>query len=216
MGHLGAEELIDLAESARPEASVPHLRSCERCRRRLADLRAALPEVHRHDVPEPAPLFWEHFSARVHEAVAAEGLPRSASWLDLWGRPRLTMISVAGACAVLAVAAVVSLGHGFVRGDVAMPAPSVASVAPVAPVKPVKPVEPVKDDAPDADLMALAEDPSLDLVADLAAQVEWDMAGETGLETHEATSDSAVGQLTAVERRELQRLLKEELAHTGA
>ena len=213
MGHLRAEELIDLAERARPEASVPHLRSCERCRRQLADLRAALPEVHRHDVPEPSPLFWEHFSARVHEAVAAENLPRSASWLDLWGRPRLTMISVAGACVVLAVAAVMSLGDGFVRGDVAMPAPSVTSVAPVPPIAPVGPV---RDDAPDADLIALADDPALDLVADLAAQVEWDMAGETGLETHEATSDSAVGQLTAVERRELQRLLKEELAHTGA
>ena len=63
------------------------------------------------------------------------------------------------------------------------------------------------------------DDPSLDLVADLASQVaqaEWDAAGAQGLETHEDTADKAVGQLSAGERRELQRLLKEELTRRGA
>jgi hypothetical protein len=60
------------------------------------------------------------------------------------------------------------------------------------------------------------DDPSLDLVADLAAQVDWDAVVAPGLETHEDASDKAIGQLTAGERRELQRLLKAELARSGA
>ncbi len=33
------------------------------------------------EVPEPSPLFWDHLSARVGEAVAAEQAPRR-SWIE--------------------------------------------------------------------------------------------------------------------------------------
>ena len=164
-------------------------------------MRAALQAVNRTGVPEPSPLFWDHFSARVHEAVAADGLPRRDWWPDLWWRSRLAMACAAGVCAIVVVAAVVSMRSGDVRITVTDPEASVASVA---------------EDVPDAEPAALLDDPSLDLVADLAAGVDWDAAGESGLETHETAADEAVGQLTAGERRELQRLLKEELTHTGA
>jgi len=73
MRHLTEGELLDLAEGARPESSAGHLASCEACRRQLMDLRSAMTAAAAVDVPEPSPLFWEHLSVRVREAVEAEG-----------------------------------------------------------------------------------------------------------------------------------------------
>src|SRR5258707_1769981 len=70
--HLSADELVDLAEGARPESSAPHLAACGPCRARLNDLRAMMSAVADVDVPEPSPLFWDHFSQRVHDAAASE------------------------------------------------------------------------------------------------------------------------------------------------
>src|SRR2546422_2820335 len=78
--HLAPEEMIDLAEGARAEAAVPHLQSCEACRQQIGALRAtmsAVVDVPGANVPEPSPLFWDHLSRRVREAVAAEGTPGS-------------------------------------------------------------------------------------------------------------------------------------------
>jgi hypothetical protein len=74
MYHLTPEELLDLAEATRPEVSsksMSHLAACAVCRDQLADLRAALELVDPADVhvPEPSPLFWEHFSTRASPIV---------------------------------------------------------------------------------------------------------------------------------------------------
>lgn len=45
----------------------------------IADVKAA------GDVPEPSPLFWNHLSARVRDAVAVEPIPRS--WWTMYWRP---------------------------------------------------------------------------------------------------------------------------------
>src|SRR5438034_8699386 len=92
--HLNEHELVDLADGSRTEASAPHLATCSDCRRQLADLRATLASVAAVDVPEPSPLFWDHFSRRVHEAVAAQGRP---------GRARLPWLFPATAMALLLV-----------------------------------------------------------------------------------------------------------------
>ena len=65
--HLKDDELVDLAEGARPESSAPHLASCEPCRRQVRDLRALMSVAAGVDVPEPSPLYWDHMSARVRE-----------------------------------------------------------------------------------------------------------------------------------------------------
>ena len=198
MGHLRAEALIELAEGTRPETSAGHLQSCESCRRRLVDLRAMLAAAAEVSVPEPSPLFWNHLSARVHEAVAAEGMPRRPLWPAAWCRP--AMAWPIGAVAIGIVAAVVTMRVGY--------APGVAI--------PVAPAALVVNEAAGTEPVALPDDPSFDLVADLAALVDWDVAAEPGLETHVETAANAIGQLTAGERRELQRLLREELARRGA
>jgi len=199
MRHLESEELIDLAEGARPDSSALHLQTCDQCQRRLTDLRAAMAAAAHLDVPEPSPLFWNHFSARVHDAIAADGAPPRSLW------DRLALPLSIAACAAVIIAAAVSLRVGRTPGFV--------------PSAPVALHTSAADELADADVAPLPDDPSLDLVADLASQVaqaEWDAAGAQGLETHEDTADKAVGQLSAGERRELQRLLKEELTRRGA
>ena len=84
MRHLTEGELLDLAEGAQPEPSAGHLASCEACRRQLMDLRSAMTAAAAVDVPEPSPLFWEHLSARVREAVEAEGRSSGAGWRLRW------------------------------------------------------------------------------------------------------------------------------------
>ena len=50
--HLTPEEIIDIAEGERAEASAPHLAVCDRCRRQLQDARAALHVAAAADVPD--------------------------------------------------------------------------------------------------------------------------------------------------------------------
>jgi hypothetical protein len=61
-----------------------------------------------------------------------------------------------------------------------------------------------------------ADDPSLALVTDLAADLDWDEAREAGLTTHVGSDDDAVMLLSDPERRELQELLKREMARSPA
>src|SRR5215470_2449246 len=76
--HLAPEDLVDLAEGARPESTAPHLASCEACRAQLAELRAMMAAAVDADVPEPSPLFWDQLTRRVHDAVEADAQPKSA------------------------------------------------------------------------------------------------------------------------------------------
>src|SRR6185295_3903219 len=80
MRHLTTDELVDLVEGTTKDADVPHLAACESCRRQLGDLRTTMTDAASVDVPEPSPLFWHHFSARVREAVASEATPHSGWW----------------------------------------------------------------------------------------------------------------------------------------
>jgi hypothetical protein len=79
--HLKPEELVDLAEGTIAEASVPHLATCAACRGQLEMLRAMEARARDFDVPEPSPLFWDHLSSRVQEAIAADSA-QPAGWLD--------------------------------------------------------------------------------------------------------------------------------------
>ena len=194
MKHLSTEQLVDVAEGASAESSLPHLPSCDTCRQQLADLRAMMSVVADVDVPEPSPLFWDHFSSRVHDAVEAErrsSTPGIARWSVL-KRPLVWTAGVAGV--VLAVAL------GTLAGKRPAPALSPASNTFVAET---------------ADSFDLSDDASLSLVADLAADLDWDAAAEAGLTTHIGVDNDAVMQLSEGERRELGQLLRMELEQQG-
>jgi negative regulator of sigma E activity len=186
--HLRPQELVDIAEGARAESSAPHLTACSACRRALTDLRATMAIVQPSDVPEPSPLFWDELSARVHAAVACEPAPH-AFWREMLSWPRMLVpLSALAAAAVLVLA--VSL-H-----------PRVGVALPPIPSEPL------------FDAQQIAADPSLSLVADLTAGIDWDTAHEAGLAAR-GSADHAVTHLQNDELRELRRLLQEELANAG-
>ena len=200
MRHLTAEELVDLAESApadrsmQPEPSTPHLRSCEVCRAKLAELRSTLSAAGAVDVPEPSPLFWDHFSARVHDAVEAEranGTLTSGRWPSWRAVLRVGPLWVGSVAVVVLAVAIMTRGP---VSDAPTPAGSVAVIA-----------------EPQAGVTTVADDASLTLVADLVTDLDWDAAVEAGLTTHIGVDDDVVTQLNDGERRELHQLLRSEL-----
>jgi hypothetical protein len=192
MSHLSPEELLDIAEGARLETSAPHLGTCASCREQLAGLREMITAVE-VDVPEPSPLFWDHLSARIAGAVAAEPA-RVPSWLGLgrlsWG--------VAGVMSVAMVVMAVSLTLRTSHPNNPPAAPVVVS-APAA----------------DASSGLSADDPSLSLLADLAGSLDWDTAAEAGITMDVGAADGALTELTDAERVELQRLLREAMSGSG-
>jgi hypothetical protein len=211
MRHLTSEQFVDLAEGTCDEASVPHLQTCHACRRELAALRAALtivsvadrnPAGDATEVPEPSPLFWDHFSARVRDAVANEGVPaRRVSWH--WSWPRVAMASAAA----IAVALVVF------NSNVRAPGMMFRGAPPPAPPAPVEQVETLESLKP----LGSADDPSLSLVAEYGSTLDWDeMRKQMAVATHSGGTDETVADLNGGERQELQKLLKEELARPAA
>ena len=186
--HLTEAELVDLADGTLSEVESPrveaHLMSCVACRQQLAELRATLASVAEVDVPEPSPLFWDHFSRRVHEAVAAQGGRRS--WLP-WFLPAAAMV-----CLMLVV---------FAPGVWRSMRPAAGDVAVMVPL-------------PARETLADVTDPSMSLMADLTDGIGWDDAHEAGLAPR-GSAEHAVTHLNDAELRELQRLLKVELAHAS-
>jgi hypothetical protein len=196
MRHLSVEELLDFAESAAVVASHPHLASCEECRRQLADARSAMASLAGVEVPEPSPLFWDHLSARIHEAVVAEEPPRR-SWLGAWAVPHGRLLAAVSAAAAI----IVVVGIALLRPD---PAPEeVAATVPAADAAPVF----------TADVQA--DDPTFGLVSELTADIDIDTALEAGLASG-GSAEQAVVHMSSDELLELQRLLQEEMGRTQA
>ncbi|PYR31727.1 MAG: hypothetical protein DMF92_04475 [Acidobacteria bacterium] len=198
--HLSPDHLIDLAEGTRPESSAPHLESCEACRRQLADMRAMMSAASEVAVPEPSPLFWDHLSDRVRQAVALEAAPRRASRWERWLRSQVILPVSAAALAAVIIAAVIGA-----RPD--LPA---ARLEVVSASRPAEASEPPLFEPLDA-----LDDSSLRLVADLTAELDWEAVSRMELTTHAGGADEAVRELNRGELGELQRLLKEELARPG-
>jgi hypothetical protein len=196
MTHLTPDMLLDLADRTRPEADVPHLGSCETCRRQLAEIRATLEVVNEADVPEPSPLFWDHMSARVRTAIESDDHTTNEGWFRGW---RVSGLAIpVGAAAALLLIAAVGLRLGFLTGpDTGTDEGGVAAV--------------VSDSSPAPDGPVAEETDSLTLISDLAADLEWEVAVEAGVATRAGTLDRVVSELSDPERMELQRLLKIEL-----
>src|SRR5258706_13788606 len=191
MDHLKPEEIVDIAEGLRAESSSPHLSTCDICRAQVREMRAMLTAVADADVPEPSPLFWDHLSTRVRDAVAAE--PPRRAWADLWTWPR-ALVPAAVGIAVVVVAVIV------------------CSRAPVRPA-PAEPAVAINTGS-NVDALDAPDDASLNFVADLTNNMDWDAASEAGL-TAGGSAEHAVTHLQDAELRELARLIKEEVARSG-
>ena len=138
------------------------------------------------DVPEPSPLFWEHFPDRVRAAVAAAPPepPLSRAW---WRRP------------VTAFALAASL---VIAGGVWMARPG--------------PAAPVSSDARGAADLALADDDRWAIVSASAATAGLDTLGEAGFGVTPGDADAALEDLTQAERAAFVAMLQAELKESDS
>jgi hypothetical protein len=190
--HLSPEEFVDAAEGTRPEASLPHLAECDRCRRELADLRRTMAVAVDADVPEPSPLFWDSLSARIGEHIDAQA---DRSWWQAWIRPRVLVPLSAAALLVLIVALAPQSRDARVAAPV-VPAPTAA-------------VEPANDSGD------LAADPLLTLVSDLSASMDLESASAAGFADRDS-AEHAVTHMNIDELTALKQLLQAEMTRSGA
>jgi len=197
--HLKDDQLVDLAEGTLPESSAPHLASCEPCRRQLEEMRAVMSAAGEVDVREPSPLYWDHLSARVRDAVSVDA-PSQRPWADVaaWRRVLIPAWAVAVASIIIVVA---------MNSRVADP-----------PSSPQAPAAVVATNAEVVDLwndQASEDDESLTLMGGLSAGFDFDAVRQAGLAAG-GSAEHAVTHMDGDELRELQRLLTQELAPSGA
>ncbi len=195
MRHLSPSELVDIAEGSLPSDARPHVARCAACRRRVSELQSTLRLATEVEVPDPSPLFWDHLSGRIREALADQLPTHEPSWFS-W---RL-VTSVAGV-------ALVVIAVGVTWTSTVRQRPSGV---------------PTANEQVDTDSSSMvgwtdpAEDPSLAFVAELADNLEWDAVTEAGLGPGAGALDHALGDLTQDERVEFHRLLVDALAKAGA
>jgi len=204
MTHLTADELVDIAEGTRPESAASHLAACAACRAVLAELRATMSAITDADVPEPSPLFWDHLSRRVHEAIEADGQLHvaPAPHAELGGRLAALVGARAFQAALVACASLAIVVLVTSQMHAPSPAPGVeTAIALPAPGVDLFSDSPIENDTP------------LALVATLASNLDVDASGavpDAGL-SHIGSADHAVAHMNGVELRELHRLLQQEM-----
>jgi hypothetical protein len=191
MTHLTRDDFVDALDGALDGTRRAHLDSCVACRRELASLAAVLGDTRRVQAPEPSPLFWDHFSARVRDAVARDE-PRHSAWMpSAWS---WRMLAPLAALALVILALVWAMPRP--------PAPADDRMATTT------------SPASDIGLSAMVQDDGWQLVAELVSTVDWDTAAEAGLGVPPGAAERAVMDLTVEEQQELRRLLTAELARS--
>ena len=186
MKHLTSQEFVEVIEGRLGASRRAHVDDCDACRQEIADLRAITAAVSAGAVlPEPSPLFWDHLSARVHEAVDAEAVPARAWTQSHWGR-------LAGVGAALAsVALVVALRVAWVDRDARVQTGVHADLASVAP--------------DDVDAASIGQ--GWEFVMQLASAVSVEDMDQWSSATPHATSDM-VEALSPAERAEFVKLVR--------
>jgi hypothetical protein len=189
--HLSDAEFVDLLEATLDPARAAHVEVCTACRAQEQNLRALLDDAASIEVPEPSPLFWEHMTARVREAVAADS-PRPA-WSGLRG---LASMATAAALLIAAGAGTLML-RGSRSADMTQPNPA-SSISGVR----------------DADLTTSIDPDSAaawEVLTTAASDLEIEDANAAGMTPHAAALDHAVLSLSPAELTELGRLLQTEM-----
>jgi hypothetical protein len=204
MTHVTDLELLAIAEGQVPAIDDRHLEVCADCREKLAGLRDALQLAAAVDIPEPSPLFWEHFSSRVRSSLD-DVEPGSATGWRTWilGSP----FKVATAVAVVVL---VAIGGTIWRTapDPATERPDMILGTAGSGSTGATPAAPI-----DLDVEA---DGAWALVRDAADDVSWEDAVAAGWIVSPGSADDAVSTLTAEERGELVQLLRAEAKRAGA
>ena len=199
--HLNDVELVDAFDGLLAPLRAAHLQTCASCSERLHSLRNTISGLQGSDqvaVPEPSPLFWEHFSRRVHDAVRESGTPGHANrW---WQPARIAALSAAAAIVIAAVTTVMlkpaSDGRRAATVSAGEEAPSASEQTP-------------------AGALDVESDPDWALVRAVADDLQWEDAPEAGIHARPGSADRVAVEMSPAERQELARLLEDELKRTG-
>jgi hypothetical protein len=192
MSHLSRDRLLDAVEGVLDPQAHAHLSHCARCRAAVDGLEATLNDVRAVEVPEPSPLFWDHLSARVRDAIASEPVPQ-----DRGGRWRWGWQPAAGLLALLAIVAAAALLMPMRwRGESVL----------------VR--TPASTHATDAshDPLALDADEDWQFVVAVAHGAGEGSLEASGIDARPGATELVVTDLSADEQRELVRLLNQVLA----
>lgn len=182
--HLHPEEFVDAIDQCASAECQAHLAICEPCAAELATMSQLMSDVTTaQNVPEPSPLFWNHLSARVREAVDAE--PIAAAWWQGSWRPFAMLASAL--CAVVLVLVFRAMPAGVHNA----PSISVAALHEAA--------EPQEGDQ------------IWDMIGTVASSMRADEAREAGLVPGQAATDAAFESLTPSQRTELAKLIRAEM-----
>jgi hypothetical protein len=197
MSHLSPSEFVDLSDGTLPATRAAHVNGCEACRAQADIIRDALRLTGASaPVPEPSPLFWDHLSARVREAVAEA--PSRSMFGSGWRG--LQPLAAGFLVVALLFAAVVVTRDARQRSAPQTTRTSVPAAEPEH-----------------------GADPSLDashalewaVLTAAAADLRFEEAHDAGMAVPAAAVDRAVTQLTRDELSELGRLLQSELKGTS-
>jgi hypothetical protein len=160
---------------------------------------ALIEEVSAVDVPEPSPLFWDYFAARVNAAIDAP-TPRP-SW-------QIPAVWAWTACAALVLVSV--LGFYVIRPALQRQLPAIATM-PTADTSTAAGVGAAED--ADGDIES---DEAWAVVRSFADELEYEDARAAGVVPRPGAIERAATELTAEERAELVRIIQDELKRTGA
>ena len=201
MNHLSRSELIDLLDGQLAAERAQHADRCADCRNQADGLRSALSIVETQTIPEPSPLFWDHLSARIGEAIDREPLPQSW-WVRFVpdARLRVTLATTALVC----IAALAGYGGWTWRSMSTPAAPRIAHSEATPPsVHPDAFHETVPGDA-------------WDVIAAAAEELEVEEAHAIGIAPRPGPVERVTLDLTPEERFELVRLIEDEMKGNGS
>lgn len=190
MTHLSPSEFVELTEGTLGPARAAHVDTCDACRAQAARLRATRATMDGVDIPEPSPLFWNHFSARVRDRIRSEPWPATV-W---WKRPAVVLLWAAALLAIV--------------------------VVPASHLRPANTARPTTGASSGPEPRTVVDSPANDqaweLLRSVASDMALDEAHAAGLGVRPGAIENAVLDLTPAEREELGRLLRIELKRSGA
>ena len=193
--HLRETEFVDLLDAVLPSERMAHFDQCQACREKADAFSAIVAAVQQKPVPEPSPLFWEHFSARVRTAIESEP-PPAASWRLVLSRPSVRWSAVAAAAALV-------IAVGLWRGDTRAPSPSTAD-SQIAVTSSAR-------DVADQSLEDLESDEAWALVRSVADELDADEIDAAGIRARPGATERVVGGLSDIERVALAELIQSEI-----
>ena len=199
MYHLDDTQLVDAVDGRLDAATAAHAHACEQCQARLNEMRRMLGALAAVDVPEPSPLFWDHFPSRVSRAIDPTAAPQP------WFTPaRLVWGSAAG----LVMVALLLLLAPRVMSPAGEGSPTDGAGDSTSTALNHLEPWPADDD--------LDADEAWALVRSVAEDIDYEDARQIGVAPRAGSIERVAMELSDSERAELARLIEQELKRTGA